>query len=140
MATSIESLTCLPIKARAIGEWVYDNLEKTAVLSVPSALEVLESKRGDCNEHTVLYVALARAADIPSRIAIGLVWSEDLQGFYYHAWPEVFIDNRWLWTDPTLGQTVADATHVKLFNGGIETWSRLLPYLGSLELEILEIN
>ena len=127
-------------KADAIGKWVYETLEKTAVLSVPSALEVLESERGDCNEHTVLYVALARAAQIPSRIAIGLVWSEDLQGFYYHAWPEILIDGRWIWTDPTLGQPVADATHIKLFNGGIETWSRLLPYLGSLELEILDIE
>ncbi len=139
-AELVGDLTSLLSKAQAIGDWVYETLEKTAVLSVPSALEVLESERGDCNEHTVLYVALARAAEIPSRIAIGLVWSEDLQGFYYHAWPEVLIDGRWIWTDPTLGQQVADATHIKLFNGGIETWSRLLPYLGSLELEILEIR
>jgi ABC-type Fe3+/spermidine/putrescine transport system ATPase subunit len=28
---------------------------------VPSAVQVLDAKQGDCNEHTVLYVALARA-------------------------------------------------------------------------------
>ena len=30
-------------------------------ISVPSAVQVLETLAGDCNEHTVLYVALARA-------------------------------------------------------------------------------
>ena len=41
--------------------------------------------------------------------------------------------------DPTLGQPLADATHIKLLNGGIESWPRLLPYLGKLEIEVLEI-
>ena len=128
------------VRARAIGSWVYQALDKQAVLSIPSALEVLEQRRGDCNEHTVLYTALARAVEIPTRIAIGIVWSETFQGFYYHAWPEVWLGHEWVWLDPTLGQDVADATRIKLFNGGIETWPQLLPYLGRLEIEVLEIN
>ncbi len=126
-------------KAQAIHQWVFTSIEKKAVISVPSALEVLETMQGDCNEHTVLYTALARAANVPARVAIGLVWSEELDGFYYHAWPEVFID-QWLWIDPTLGQPVADATHVKLFNGGIETWTQLMPYMGQIAIEVLDIQ
>ncbi|HQE84349.1 MAG TPA: transglutaminase-like domain-containing protein, partial [Candidatus Hydrogenedentes bacterium] len=109
------------------------------VLSIPSALEVLKSRVGDCNEHTVLFAALARSVDIPTRIALGVVWSEELDGFYYHAWPEVFV-GEWLWMDPTLGQTVADATHVKLLTGDIERWPRLLPFLGKLRIEVTEVD
>ncbi len=122
-----------------IHDWVFSRLDKEPVISIPSALEVLEQRRGDCNEHTVLFAALARAASVPTRIAIGIVWSDELEGFYYHAWPEVYLD-AWYWMDPTLGQPLADATHIKLLNGGIETWPRLLPYLGKLEIEVIEIR
>ncbi len=109
------------------------------MISIPSALEVLEQRRGDCNEHTVLFTALARAAGLPTRIAIGIVWSDELEGFYYHAWPEVHLGD-WIWMDPTLGQPVADATHIKLLNGGIASWPSLLPYLGRLEVEVLDVE
>ncbi len=126
-------------RSLAIHDWVYSRLEKEPVISIPSALEVLEQRRGDCNEHTVLFSALARAAAVPTRIAIGIVWSDELEGFYYHAWPEVLMAD-WTWMDPTLGQPLADATHIKLLNGGIETWPQLLPYLGRLEIEVLAVE
>lgn len=127
-------------QALALHEWVFTGLDKEAVLSIPSALEVLEKRRGDCNEHTVLFTALARAVGLPTKIAIGLVWSDELDGFYYHAWPEVFVAGRWHKMDPTLGQETADATHLKLLEGGIETWPRLIPYLGRLEIEVLAVR
>lgn len=126
-------------RARRIHDWVFSRLDKEAVLSIPSALEVLAERRGDCNEHAVLFTALARAAGLPTRIAIGVVWSDELEGFYYHAWPEVHLGD-WVWMDPTLGQPLADATHIKLLNGGIESWPRLLPYLGKLEVEVLDVG
>ncbi len=126
-------------RAMRLYEWVYENIEKVPVLSVPSALDVLDSKKGDCNEHTVLYTALARAAGIPTRIAIGIVWSEEYHAFYYHAWPEVYA-GRWYWVDPTLGQPIADATHVKLLTGGIENWWQLVPYLGRIQVTIDELE
>ena len=127
-------------QARAIYDWVWREVEKVPVMSLPSALEVLDAKRGDCNEHTVLYTALARAVSLPTRIAVGLVWSDDLDGFYYHAWPEVLIDGRFHRFDPTLGQEVADATHIKLLEGGIANWPRLLPYLGQLEMHVSTVE
>ena len=122
-----------------IYEWIYEEIEKIIVLSFPSALDVLDSREGDCNEHTVLFTALARTAGIPTRIAIGIVWSEEYNGFYYHAWPEVYVD-RWRAVDPTLGQPIADATHIKLLTGNIERWAALAPFLGQLEVEVLEIQ
>ena len=126
-------------KSLRIYEWVYANIEKIPVLSFPSALDVLESREGDCNEHTVLFAAMSRTAGVPTRIAIGVVWSDDLNGFYYHAWPEVFVGH-WVPMDPTLGQEIADATHIKLLEGSIESWPKLAPYLGQLQVEILEVE
>lgn len=127
-------------QARLLHDWVFARLDKEAVLSIPSALEVLEKRRGDCNEHTVLFTALARSVGLPTKIAIGLVWSDELAGFYYHAWPEVWVDGRWRPMDPTLDQLQADATHLKLLEGGIESWPRLIPYLGRLEIEVLDVQ
>ena len=75
-------------------------LEKRITFSIPNAVQVLETRQGDCNEHTVLYVALARSLGLPARIAVGLVY---LNGsFFYHAWPEVWLDE-WVAVDPTFG-------------------------------------
>ena len=126
--------------AFALHDWAFRHIEKVPVLSLPSALEVLESRRGDCNEHTILYTAMARSIGLPTRVAIGLVWSDELRGFYYHAWPEIWLGDRWLATDPTLGQRVADATHIKLLEGGIERWPQLLPFLGKLEIELHSVD
>lgn len=122
-----------------IHDWVYAELEKIPVVSVPSALEVLSRREGDCNEHTVLFAALARAVEIPTRIALGLAWSDTYDGFYYHAWPEVYV-GEWVAMDPTFGQRRADATHIKLLTGGIEEWQGIMPYIGRVKLEVLELE
>jgi hypothetical protein len=114
-------------KAEAINRWVYENLTKSPTLSLPSATEILEQRIGDCNEHTVLFTALARAASIPTRIATGLTHASGQ--FYYHAWPEVFV-GRWLAVDPTLGQFPADPLHLRLLVGGIESQYEVLTLLG----------
>ncbi len=126
-------------KARLVYEWVYTHIKKKPVFSIPSAIEVLETGEGDCNEHAVLYTALARAAGIPTRIAIGVVWSDDLAGFYYHAWPEVCL-GRWIAIDPTLGQPVADATHIKFLTGDIKTWPQLIPYIGQVRIAVASVE
>ena len=115
--------------------WVYNTLEKSITLSVPSARQVLDAKSGDCNEHTVLYVALARAAGLPARTASGLV---HLRGhFYYHAWPEVWLGEQWVAVDPTLGQFPADASHLRFILGGIANQVELIRLVGRLKLEVL---
>src|SRR6185503_12800829 len=47
--------------ALKIKDWVYREIAKEPTVSIPNALEVLRTKKGDCNEHTVLFNALARA-------------------------------------------------------------------------------
>lgn len=122
-------------KARLIYVWVYRNIRKTPAITIPMATEVLKSRRGDCNEHTTLYTALARAAGIPTRIALGLTYRDGY--FYYHAWPEIFI-GQWIAIDPTLGQFPADAAHIRITTGDIDKQMQILSVIGKIKIEGLE--
>lgn len=125
------------VAAERLSAWVYGNLEKRVTVSVPSARQVLQARRGDCNEHTVLYVALARAAGLPARTVAGLVYVNGR--FYYHAWPEVWL-GRWVPVDPTLGQYPADASHIRFVVGGLARQVELVRLVGSLELEVVMVE
>jgi transglutaminase-like putative cysteine protease len=124
-----------PVEAAIrLNAWVYRNLHKEITPSLPSAVQVLEKKRGDCNEHTVLYVAMARALGLPARTAVGLA---HVRGrFFYHAWPEVWLLNRWVAMDPTFGQTPADAGHLRFLVGGLARQVELIRLVGRLQLEV----
>lgn len=126
------------VAARKLVTWVNVNVAKEPALTVPSAREVVKSLRGDCNEHAVLLTALARAVGIPARVAAGAVYG-DLgepgdEGFYYHAWTELWLGS-WVSADAVFGQMPADATHVKLLEGGPERHMALAEVIGQLEFE-----
>lgn len=126
---------------RRINTFVHDYLQKVPVVGLPNGLEVLRSGKGDCNEHTALFVSLARAAGIPARIAAGLVWSSRLgDSFYYHAWPEVRLGGptEWVPVDPTFGQLPADATHLKVVNGDLDKQIEIMGLMGKIRLTLLD--
>ena len=105
--------------AEKLCQWVHTAItEKKMSGGFGSSLTALESLAGDCTEHTVLFIALARAAGIPARICSGVTYAKD--AFYYHFWPEVYVGT-WVQMDPTLGQTIADATHIQLGGGKMES-------------------
>jgi len=120
--------------ARRINKWVYDSLRKEASVGIPSALQVLHARRGDCNEHAQLFVALARAAGIPARVAAGLAYVDGK--FYYHAWPEVALRG-WVAVDPTFGQFPADASHLRFVAGGFHRQAELLRLVGGLTIDVI---
>ena len=122
------------VVAERINRWVYDSLQKTYSIGVPSAVATLEARRGDCNEHTQLAVALSRAAGIPARVAAGLAYVDGK--FYYHAWPEIWLE-RWVAIDPTFGQFPADAAHLRLTVGGLGRQADLLRLMGPLKIDVL---
>lgn len=117
-----------------IATWVHDSLAKEPTVTLPSAVATLRSRRGDCNEHAQLFVALARAAGIPARTVSGVVAVDGR--FYYHAWAEVMLQ-RWVGVDPTLGQNPADASHLRLLVGGVTMQAELTRIIGRLELDVL---
>lgn len=124
-------------KAGLIGQWVYENVVKDLTVSMPSAVDVLEVRKGDCNEHTSLYTALARASGLPTKVCIGIVYKDGY--FYYHAWPAVFLGS-WLPIDPTFGQKVADAAHIKLLEGGFERQTDLMRVVGKISVTVLDFS
>ena len=121
----------------AILKWVHDSLGKRITFGVPNALRVLEARSGDCNEHTQLFVALARSVGIPARIAAGLVYLDGK--FYYHAWPEVLLTD-WTAVDPTFGQFPADAAHLRFVIGGLAQQADLLRLMGNLRIDVVDVQ
>ncbi len=120
--------------AARINRWVHDSLKKRISFGIPDALQVLHSRSGDCNEHTQLYLALARANGIPARAATGLVLVDGK--FYYHAWPEVYL-GRWVAVDPTFGEFPADAAHLRFVVGGLARQPSLMSLIGMLRIDVL---
>jgi hypothetical protein len=120
---------------RMISSWVYQNLEKRPTLSIPNALAVYELRAGDCNEHSVLFAAFARAVGIPTRIAAGLLYTEGR--FFYHAWNEVYL-GEWIAVDPLMNQVPADPTHVRLITGELDRQVELVRVLGRLSIKVLD--
>jgi transglutaminase-like putative cysteine protease len=123
--------------AELLTRWVHEHLQEEVTLGVPSALDVYASRRGDCNEHAVLFVALARAVGLPARTAAGLVYLDG--SFYYHAWAEVYL-GQWVAVDPTLGQFPADASHVRFTIGGLARQLELIRLIGPLTIDVTETD
>jgi hypothetical protein len=120
------------VKARKLVEWVHKNLQKRPVLSVPNALEILRHGVGDCNEHAMLLMALARAAGIPAQMEAGIVYQRGR--FYYHAWNALYC-GAWVTADATMGQFPADVTHVRLVRG-MERQIDLIGVIGRMKIDI----
>jgi hypothetical protein len=108
-----------------------------------TAAEVAQSLEGDCTEHAVLLAALCRARKIPARVAFGLVYYPLQDGFAFHMWNEVWIADRWIPLDGTLGQGGIGADHIKLGDSDLAGGSGLAAMLpvvnvfGRLELEVV---
>jgi transglutaminase-like putative cysteine protease len=120
--------------AELLLRWVAGHVANAVAVSMPSAVQVLTQRRGDCNEHTVLYVAAARAVGLPARTAAGLLYLDGR--FYYHAWAEVYLGD-WVAVDPTVGQFPADAARLRFAIGGLARQVELAPLIGRLQLEAL---
>jgi transglutaminase-like putative cysteine protease len=126
--------------ARRLSTHVHGRLEKAYGASHDRASDVLESGKGDCTEHTVLVLALARALGIPARAVHGLVYAQYGDGqpaLYWHAWPEIRSAGEWIPLDPTFGQNVADATHLALGTG---TQVDTVGLLGTLKVLGVEVR
>lgn len=76
-----------------------------------SALDAWRAESGDCSERALLLAALCRAAGIPARGVLGLVYSD--RAFGFHMWNEVFLGG-WIPLDAGLEGLPARPTHLRL--------------------------
>ena len=134
-----------------IEHWVFANIkDKNFRVAFAPANEVAENLSGDCTEHAVLAAAMSRAVGIPSRVAIGLIFVDNprqrIKGFGFHAWHEVYVNQRWVALDSTFDQSSVDATHIKLADTsmqGVSPFEAFLPVarvLNKLEIDPIELR
>lgn len=116
--------------------WVKANMRTEFSARLTNALEVLNNRQGDCTEHSILFIGLARAAGIPAREVAGLIYVDDGPGFYFHQWAAVWV-GKWVDVDPTFDQPLVDATHIKLAEGDLFKQAKLIPLIGRLRVEVL---
>jgi hypothetical protein len=135
---------------KKIAEWVDREMTANYDVGFATAAEILKNREGDCSEHTVILVALCRAAGIPARAAVGIMYGNGI--FAYHMWPEVYVgrwinlDAKWLATDEETGELYTDATHIKFGRSSLnenifeEMAKAVSEIIGKLELEILDFE
>ena len=118
-------------------DWLDEQVKREYREGTADPAKVLADRRGDATEFTGLFVAMCRAAGVPTRARTGLVARRT--AFYFQPWAQVWLDG-WVDVDPYLGQFPADATHVRLEEpGGPGTghWSAdTMPGLDRLELRV----
>jgi transglutaminase-like putative cysteine protease len=105
--------------AARIATWVSEHItSKDLSVGYASASEVVRSRQGDCTEHSLLTAAMCRAAGIPARIALGMVYAPEWRGkesiFVGHQWTQVFIDGKWYDLDATRPPGFRDAQRITL--------------------------
>ena len=122
-------------KIGALVSWVYENIDKKPILGIPDAVSTLFSRTGDCNEHAALFAALSRSLSIPTRIVAGVTYHKGM--FYYHAWNEVCLNEKWISLDTTKNQFPADVTHIKFVQGETNEQMKIGSLIGNLKIEIL---
>lgn len=134
-------------KALLLEKWVHDNMTFSADTGFPPASQIARGLKGDCRQHAMLLAALLRAAGVPSRTALGLVYFRDKGRspvFAFHMWTEAYIGGKWLSLDAISGKGGIAAAHLKMAQAswsGTETLAPLLPIaqtLGKLDIEIIE--
>lgn len=128
-------------RALAIHQWMCQNILPEFRITMPSALEVLRSGKGDCNEQSALFAALCRAAGVPVKICTGLVYQRG--AFFYHAWNEILLQaspELWHPIDPVLKQQSSDATHIKFGEGGVTEQTYITALIGKIRAQIQEIE
>lgn len=100
--------------ARQLVGGVLKRLDYKGTTKYSSATDVLKRGHGDCKDHTVLFVTLARAAGIPTRTVHGYAYGGDCEprSFGSHVWAEVHDGRQWVSVDPTHDQVFVAATHI----------------------------
>lgn len=120
--------------ATRLSKWVGKEIGG-AVPGGTSAINTLRIREGECGSHSRLLTALCRALGIPSRLAVGCMYSPWYGGsFGQHAWNEVYMgkDVGWIAVDATILEfDYVDAGHIKL--GELTTFN-------PEEMEILEYH
>ncbi len=127
-------------KLSRLVKFVYQYIEDDYTANPLTVMDIVEKKKGDCSEHAKLFTAMARAMGIPCRTVGGLVYlGDEFKEFGLHAWNEVVIDGIWVPVDPTWGQTLVDATHIR-FSVDISKEWEIMAVIPKMKIEVLSVE
>src|SRR5262249_12711371 len=128
-----------------VERWVRNHMRNDNAAPLVPASRIARNLRGDCRHHAFLAAALCRAAGIPSRTAIGLLYvHKGGPGLGFHTWGEGWVGGRWVGLDSTLGKGGVSGAHIKITQNSwheTESLTPLLPVsraLGKLRFELLK--
>lgn len=127
--------------AEALNAWVDARTTFGGIMDTArTSTQILESSRGVCRDYAALYVGLARAVGIPSRLCTGVVYSQG--SFYFHTWAESWLgaQNGWVPLDPTRSGRPVDATHITFLRGDVESVWRVMEVVGALEIKVEHVE
>ena len=128
--------------ARALTDWTAKNVNMDAGIVMAPASELIRDRRATCMGYATLLATLARAAAIPSRVAMGYVYYGGIWGG--HAWTEMFIDGQWLPFDAAVyAPGIASAMRLSvgtssLADGGGSFTAPLTALFGRVEIQTVE--
>ncbi|MCP3938426.1 MAG: DUF4129 domain-containing protein [Actinomycetia bacterium] len=102
-------------KALAIQDFFRDNFQYSTEVAGGHDGDRIENflfidRVGYCEQFAGTYALLARAAGLPTRVAVGFTPGQRVgkefvvKGENYHAWPEVWIGGAWVQFEPTPGR------------------------------------
>jgi hypothetical protein len=119
-------------KAQLIESWVHGkmNAQNFSEAMAPAS-EVAKTLTGDCTEYSMLAAAMCRAAGVPSRTAIGLVYVDAARQPFlgFHMWTEVYVRGTWVAIDATLGQGSVGPAHLKITDASWHDTRSMTPLL-----------
>ncbi len=136
-------------RARRIERWVYDHMSGASDIGFVPASQIARGLKGDCRQHAMLTAAMCRAAGVPARTAVGLVYANDPERgpmFVFHMWTEVRARGKWLGLDATLGRGGVGPAHLKVTDASwhnTQTLAPLLPVIrvmGKLSIEVAKVD
>jgi hypothetical protein len=123
-------------------DWVSSRMTFDLGIAFAPSSEIIRNLRGTCAEYAILLATLARAAEIPSRYLMGLVYLNGIWGG--HAWAEMLIDGTWVQMDAAVnGPGAADAARFyfaesSLDAGPGDSLAAAQQLFGSIAIDVLE--
>jgi Transglutaminase-like superfamily len=100
---------------------------------IGSVVETTKSKQADCVEHALLFASVCRAMDIPTRIALGMIFNRNKEEpeMKFHAWIEFHDGERWVPSDSSDQQFPTSIDRIKVLESNFTDPN---PYLDILKV------
>jgi Transglutaminase-like superfamily len=136
-------------KAQRIEKWVHEHMKVSTSVDYVPASRTAADLRGDCRQHAMLTAALCRAAKLPARTALGLVYDKDPDRgpiLAFHMWTEVWVEGQWMAIDAVWGEGGVGADHVKITDHAWSDTQTLAPLgavarvMGKIKVEVAGVK